>query len=418
MIRNKLPKLASKKQCTGCMVCSDACPKQAIRMIIGEDGHFYPEVNIEKCVKCHICENVCPVVTEYTYTSSNSANSAFYAAWVNDDSLRLTSTSGGIFAGIAKNILEQGGVVVGAISDGINVRHIIIDNIDNLYKLQGSKYLQSNTEGIYKRVKEILNKGQLVLFSGTGCQVAGLLSFLKSKYNNLVTVDLVCAGVPSHFAIDRFCTEERIKPDMIRWRDKENGWRHSLQISIYNQFNVLKYSPSDCFFGGCFLSGNTNRWSCYNCRFSGLNRKADFTIADFWGIKNYWNIPTFTKEQYKGISLLIVHSDTGYKLLRESNISFYETTLTNAIRQNPRVILGRRYITFERRILPLAFRYFSYKNLKKIYGGTIYNSEILWLPYKIFRFFRYLCISKLLNIRVKTILSKYESNNSNFFKSK
>ncbi len=400
------------------MVCGDACPKQAIKMKIGDDGHFYPEVNIDKCVKCHICENVCPIITEYNYTSSDRANSVFYAAWVNDDSLRLTSASGGVFAGIAKHILEQGGVVFGAISEGVNVRHIIIDSVDNLYKLQGSKYLQSNTEGIYRQVKQILLNGQLVLFSGTGCQVAALLTFLKRKFDNLVTMDLVCAGVPSHFTIERFCLEERVKPDKIRWRDKENGWRHSLQLSIWNKFNVLKYGPENCFFWGAFLSGNTNRWSCYDCRFCGLSRKADYTVADFWGIKNYWAIPTFDQEQYKGISLLIVHSDKGFELLKESNIAFYKSEIASAVKTNPRVMIGKRYITFERRILSFAFHHFSYKILKKIYGAPIHSSEIILLPYKVLRYIRSICASKLVNLKVKAALNKYESNNSNFFKSK
>ena len=392
-------KLASHKECTGCMACVDACNKDALKITIGKDGHYYPTWNKEKCINCGLCSKVCPIVSKFKYQREDTLSHP-YAAWNKDEEQILKSASGGVFSAIATYILQQGGYVVGAVSEGQRVKHIVINDIQDLPLLQGSKYLQSNTSGIYKQVKTLLNKGALVLFSGTGCQVAGLLSFLRKKYDNLYTIDLVCAGVPSLFSLDLFCQKEKILPKQIRWRDKENGWKQSLLLKIRTQEeNIIKYKPTNCFYWGMFLGGSTNRLSCYNCHFCGLSRISDFTIADYWGIKEY------PKQQEKGISILISHSEKGLFLLDNCNLEKHSTDINFCISKNPRIINGKRYLFIERRFLSIAFKYLNYKSLTKIYAGIIDKNNIFWFPYKIFRSIRWRIINIQLQRKTKKIIS-------------
>lgn len=388
-INNKyIPELATFKDCTGCMVCIDSCKFGALSLTIGDDGHYYPKLDISKCIGCHTCERKCPVEADFKYNRPVDLRSEPYVAWAKDDKLRLNSASGGVFAALAYKVLEKKGLVVGAVSEGYHVRHIIIDKFDNLNLLQGSKYLQSMTIDVYNQVKAVLDDGKLVFFSGTGCQVAGLLSFLQKPYQNLITADLVCAGVPSSFIMEKFCREEKIIPEKIKWRDKEQGWRHSLQLTVYTRYNQLKYSPKNCFFWGGFLSGMTNRWSCYNCKFCGLDRLSDFTLADYWGIEGY------DEEKFKGISLMIMHTKKALALLQEAPITYYKSSWQAALKENYRLILGRRHICVERRVLPFAFKHFSYKTLQKIYGGSIEKKDFLWYPYKLLKYIRFQLISR------------------------
>lgn len=394
--------LASKNECTGCMVCVDACAHTAIRMQLLEDGHIYPKIDKEKCVSCGACGKACPIQNRMPY-SSNVGKSNPFAAWSTDKKLITKSASGGVFAAIAKYILSTGGYVVGATNLEKEVKHIIIDSLSDLHYLQGTKYLQSNTIGVYRDVKRLLNSGETVLFSGTGCQIAGLLQYLGRKYDHLYTIDLICAGVPSNLLIARFCEEEKIHPEQIRWRDKENGWQHGLQLSIKSNGLIYKYKTQKCFFWGGFLGGMTSRWSCYNCHFSGTDRLADITIGDYWGCKEW-------KEQwYDGVSIMIVHSSAGKELVEQCELVVKPTTWKDCVRENPRIVLGRKPLLglfVERCILSWAFKHLNYELLKKIYGGDITNNDLLWLPYKSFKKLRWMFAKYITRYRVKKILSR------------
>ena len=209
----KLPTLASKQTCSGCLSCVDSCPVSALSTSIGEDGHFYPYINSDKCIGCLNCERTCPVVCGFEY-NSNVERARPWKAWNKNDEERMRSTSGGVFSALARYTISQKGVVYGAVSRGIKVLHTRIDKYEDVEKLQGSKYLQSDTTGIYKAVQKDLRENKFVLFSGTGCQVAGLLSFLGRPFENLITMDLICAGVPSSFLMTRYCEEEKVIPEM------------------------------------------------------------------------------------------------------------------------------------------------------------------------------------------------------------
>lgn len=378
----RLVKLASLKDCTGCMVCFDTCSHGALQMKLQNDGHYYPEVDENKCIHCFACERKCPVINGFDYTSLKE-DSLPFVAWATDNDLRLKSTSGGVFAALAQKVLQQGGVVVGAISAGVDVKHIAIEKEEELFALQGSKYLQSDMRGIYRKTKSYLETGRFVLFSGTGCQIAGLFSFLGHDYDTLLTADLVCAGVPSRAVMDLFIKEVGVSPFRIRWRDKEEGWRHSLQISLYTQDGILKYKPGNCFFGGGFLCGYTNRYSCYDCKFCGKNRKSDFTLADFWGIEG------FEEQCYAGVSCLVVHNEKAMSFLKSSNIEFHEVSWPMALKENYRMVLGRKRIPFERKLWSFALKRVPYSVLRRIYGGQKGRMEFLYLPYKVFCYVRY-----------------------------
>ena len=193
-----MPKLAKYKDCTGCMACVDICHQQALRCSINEEGHIVPVFDENTCINCGASEKTCPVVSKLEYTTSPLAKA--YAGWAKDDAVRLVSATAGAFAAMALKVLSEGGYVCGAaIVDGIFVKHICIDKKEDLHLLQGSKYTQSCATGIYKTVYDHLKTGAMVLFSGTGCQVAGLYGYIgKKKYDGaLFTIDLSCGGVPS-----------------------------------------------------------------------------------------------------------------------------------------------------------------------------------------------------------------------------
>ena len=400
------PILASIKECTGCMACADACASKALKMVMNDDGHCYPEVNGEKCLHCHACEKVCPIRSGAVY-SRNSGKSTPFAAWTTDKRLIKNSASGGVFAAMAFKILHDGGYVVGAISDGTAVKHIITNKVEDLPLLQGSKYLQSDMSGIYCRVKQLLKTGATVLFSGTGCQVGGLLQFLRKPYDNLYTVDLICAGVPSSLIMSRFCKEENVRPEIISWRDKEEGWQHGLQLTITSGGETRKWKTQNCFLGGGFLEGLTYRWACYNCRFAGTDRLSDFTIGDYWGCKEW------REQWHDGVSVLVIHSSKGKSLVKQCSIESRLTSLADCSSSNPRLVIGKSPLAwslFERRIISWAFHHLNYKTLKRLYAGEIERTDILWIPYKIFKRLRWKLSQCLMNHKIKSIKKTlYES---------
>ena len=189
------------EKCTGCMACYNACPFNAIEIIQNEKGFYEPHIIEEKCKKCKKCVITCP----QNNLAEKKENKVVYAAWSNSEIEREESTSGGIFSEIAKKVLEEDGIVVGAIYDeNFKVVHGILTNKEDLQKTRGSKYVQSYIGDSFKIVKKYLDEGRKVLFSGVACQIAGLKNFLNKKYNNLITVDVLCHGVPSPMIFEEY----------------------------------------------------------------------------------------------------------------------------------------------------------------------------------------------------------------------
>lgn len=373
------PELADIKSCTGCLGCMDACSQNAISKIRGKDGHIYVSVDRDLCIGCLKCERYCKHLHGRTY-ADNSLMSIPFVAKNTNENYYAKATSGGIFPALADYVLNQKGCVYGAAwdNDGRHVHHVRIDNIADIHLLQGSKYMQSDMSYIYKKVLADVQQGRMVLFIGTGCQVAAVLEFCKKEVNRhlLYTIDLVCGGVPSSLLMERFVANA--KPayfKTIRFRHKEK------YVFVYednngNQIVCKKALPLDG-----FKSSLTNRYSCYECRFAGLHRKSDWTIGDYWG-------DNASKDCR---SLVLCHSERSKEILDElKEIEIEKISDWNFVRNNPRLMsfpfMNKR---IERKLLAWNFQHLSYKTLCKLYASDIETWDILWMMYKIYRLIKY-----------------------------
>lgn len=266
-----------------------------------------------------------------------------------DNGLIKKSSSGGMFAEIARYVLSRGGVVFGCAmqraDEGFEVKHIYIENENDLYKLQGSKYVQSNLGNTINQAKEFLDCGRLVLFSGTPCQIAGLKAFLKQDYKNLITVDLSCEGTPPLKIFNDYIAyleKNVIKAKIIdfKFRSKKYfGWSTSGFVASYKDKNkiqekVLPQNLSSYF--TFFLRGDILQERCFGCKYTGINRIGDITIADAWGIENEY--PELLKNKFnrnKGISLILINSQKGRKI--------FETIKTNLVTNDVDIKRLRKY---------------------------------------------------------------------------
>ena len=221
---NNITSLSIDK-CTGCGSCYNVCPVDAISMKHDIDGFLVPVIDKELCVLCGKCVSSCPVCNPIF---NNNNDPECYAAMAQDEELRMKSSSGGMFSLFAEEIFKRGGVVSGAAyDDNFLVEHIIIDKIEDLNKLRGSKYLQSDTKKVYRDIKNKLNAGQFALFCGCPCQVGALNTFLGKDYPNLLTIDLMCHGGPSPLLFKKYLAETYPGRELehFSFRDKSVfGW--------------------------------------------------------------------------------------------------------------------------------------------------------------------------------------------------
>lgn len=321
--------------CCGCTACYNVCPLHCITMEYDEEGFAYPKVDHTKCIGCGQCEKVCPMHKDLE--SSRTIDT--YAMMNKDEDNRLRSSSGGMFALLASKILEQSGVVFGAeYETDWKVRHTAIIKEDDLPKLQGSKYQQSILGNTYQEVQKYLRQGKNVLFSGTGCQIAGLKKYLKKDYDNLFCIDVVCHGVPSKILWDKYLDYQqksyKATVKNINFRDKLTGWKgYSIKILFDNQKEFCERAEDDCFMK-IYRSNLALRPSCYECKFKFTNSEADLTIADFWGVEHI--IPKMDDD--KGTSLVLVHTEKGAKMIRElSGFQSEKINVQDAIRYNPSI---------------------------------------------------------------------------------
>ena len=312
MIENAL----QKERCTGCSTCSNSCPYNCITMEENDEGFLYPKVDQEKCKNCKICIKKCPVLNK---EDNMQEQQDIIACYSKDEYNRKISSSGGCFGEFSKKILSQNGVVFGVGYDkNLNVIHKYAKDVKELEQLQGSKYVQSNVDKIYSKVKDFLNQDIDVLFSGTPCQIAGLKSFLGKEYDNLYTIDIVCHGVPSQKLfnkyLEKYGNENMVKD--VKFRDKTNGWKDSsMKIILKNGVENIKLAKKDDFIK-CFLSNICLRESCYNCEFK--QSQADITIGDFWGVNDIK--PEINDN--KGVSILFINTRKGKSLLESCRDSF------------------------------------------------------------------------------------------------
>ena len=308
------------KLCTGCGACQNICPVNAIFMSCEKNNFYQPVVDEQKCIKCNKCINICPAIN---YKSSNTNILETYAVSANDD-VRIKSTSGGAFGIIAERILNSGGYVCGAAWDkNWNVKHIIINDIKDLDKLRFSKYVQSNIDFCFREIKTLLNKNKLVLFSGTPCQNAGLISFLGKNYNNLYTIDLLCHGNPSPKVWQDYLKENYDINQIINinFRDKKLGWigcNNSLYNSDINFIETEESKNSIGVYYEAFLKHILSNESCIDCKYKYIPRPADFTLGDFWCFNKY----DAKLNDGKGLSIVCLNSDKAKKLFEKIQNKF------------------------------------------------------------------------------------------------
>lgn len=320
-MNNKIVLYSDKSKCCGCGACMNVCPKEAISMKEDDYGFVYPDIDSDKCVKCGQCNRVCAFQND----SNLSVPQKVYAAVNLNEALAKQSSSGGIFPAVAEAILKSGGIVYGAAyeftEEGIYIKHIGIDNINALNKLQGSKYAQSSLGNVFSSVKENLLSQRKVLFTGTPCQVDALKRYLGKTHENLFTIDIVCHGVPSQKMLrDYMALQTKRTVDSFTFRDKTKPWNvYRIKFQIGNKEKNIHCRLSS--FYEYFLQAKIHRENCYVCKYAGQGRAGDLTLGDYWGIEREHK-ELFAEEKwkarfYRGISCVLVNTEKGYELLQE-----------------------------------------------------------------------------------------------------
>lgn len=328
--------ICKRQDCCGCGVCVEICPKKCITMKQDEEGFYYPSIDAHKCIECKLCQTVCPGNSGMKATEYTDA----YAVLNVSEEVRGNSSSGGAFYSLALKVLEVGGVVFGAaFTEGCEeVIHICIENVDELDKIMGSKYVQTTpTNNLYQSVRNELRNDKIVLFSGTPCQVVACKRFLKNeKISKLITVDLICHGVPSPGVWKKYLKETASNVSSVFFRDKTAGWRKfSLRIDTKDG-TFLQKENQNVYMKG-FLNDLYSRTCCYNCKFKGLNRESDITLGDFWQVGNMF--PDLDDDM--GTSIVFIHSEKGNALLQSiianSNIKFCKVKASAVADGNPMI---------------------------------------------------------------------------------
>lgn len=396
-------RIEQNEQCCGCEACVQVCPKSCISFDSDAEGFRYPLVDEDRCINCELCEKVCPVI----HQGEERKPQAIYAAKNPNEDIRRESSSGGIFTMLAEEIIRQGGVVFGARwNERWEVVHDYVETSEELALFRGSKYVQSRIGDNYTKVRTFLREGRQVLFSGTPCQVAGLKRFLRKEYENLLTVDFICHGVPSPGVWERYkdellnskatppiysklasnrstsgtkqkggndsasssyLNEKRNNFKSIRFRDKSNGWKRYLFVAEMNRSNnnqmkeqsngefVFRQTLDKNIYMRGFLRDLYLRPSCHACPSKSLKSGADITIADFWGIQNIH--PEFDDD--RGASLVIVNSEKG--------AAIYDTLNAESIVSDERAFISNPSV--HKAVKP-------HKNRSRFFSEIVKNNSI------------------------------------------
>ena len=313
--------ICEKNKCTGCGTCAEICPINCITMKYDKEGYLYPYVDNISCINCKKCERSCPNNSPVCQNN----DSEFLQVWNKDREVLIKSSSGGFFTALADYIFAKGGVVFGVYKDSKTniLRFDYAEDISEIDKFRYSKYYQAEVEDTYSRVKQFLNANRLVLFTGTACQIAGLLNYLGDGYNKnlLITADPLCHGTPSKIAVDAYIKDKekefkkkisdysfRIKPDDGHWYV---GGSTRMKLFFEDNTSIVVEQGRDSYFTA-FNENIMLRECCYSCMYCGTKRISDFTMADFWCVKDVPDI-----QQEYGVTLLLCNSERSKHLVWE-----------------------------------------------------------------------------------------------------
>jgi coenzyme F420-reducing hydrogenase beta subunit len=324
-------------RCTGCGVCRNVCPVYAIETKPDDEGFLRPVVSKKLCTGCGACIRMCPVLNRPAF-NEKWQDTVVYAAWSLDKEVRYNSTSGGVFTELTKNILKEGGYVAGArYNDKYLVEHDLIQDIDDIAILRQSKYIQSDTKDIFKRVKKVVKMGKSVLFCGTPCQCAGLTVYLERPFDNLILCDFICRGVNSPMVYLKYLDElQRQYASPVRqiwFKNKTISWnRFGTKIIFENGREYFKDRDTDLFMCGYIKKGLNLyiRPSCGRCEFKGTARPVDITLGDFWGVKLIESMD----DQRNGVSCVLVYSEKGKLLIDKAGVYKEKQDIDTVIRYN------------------------------------------------------------------------------------
>lgn len=320
--------ISDKSQCCGCHACAQICPQQCISMITDEQGFLYPKADQTECTNCHLCEQSCPVINK----SESCPPLGMYAAFHPEQSVRMTSSSGGLFSLLAEQIINQGGYVFGARFDKMwNVVHDYAHDIQGVAQFRGSKYVQSIIGKSFSQAKELLNEGHSVLFTGTPCQIAGLHHYLGKDFKQLLTIEVICHGVPSPSAWHCYIKDKN--PAHVCFRDKVTGWKHySITIG-----NTSREYDTDHYMS-CFLADLTLRPSCFNCPAKSGSSQADIALGDLWGIEKI----APEQDDNMGTNSIITYTQRGEDAIKGLGVKLHEIDYQKALEHNPSIVMSAK----------------------------------------------------------------------------
>lgn len=373
-----------KEDCVGCGACIDSCTKNAISPFIDDEGFFYPKVDGLLCVDCGLCEKVCPVINASSLEKTNKYKPQAFACYHNDEEVRFQSTTGGVFSALAEKMLEDNGYISGAVwTPDFGAEHIVSNNKTDLERIRGSKYFQSNSIGIYKKIRKLLLAKENVLACGTPCQMAALRSYLGNKeYDNLIIIDFICCCInsPKVFRAYLDDLEKRYNSKVVSYHPKNKeygGWHNFAFKAVFQNGEIYHENRRNDPFTDCFIGLHVAaRPCCYECRFKSLPRISDITIADFWGIEDV--DPEWDSE--KGTSLVLVNNEKGKDFFEGLGelVSMKEENFELSIKQNSHICESVSYPKVDRSKFynNLDLKGFMYA-YKRMYSKLNYVSAII-----------------------------------------
>ncbi len=325
-------RITDKSLCCGCTACMNICPAQCIVMRRDREGFDYPVANPDLCIGCGKCESVCPVLNPRDEAAVVRTVAARNDEYVDG------SSSGGIFPAVAESVINSGGVVYGAVvNDDMSIGHTDAEDMAGVGRMRGSKYVQSDLYGTFDEVRSHLSEGRKVLFTGTPCQVAGLNSYLGKPYEELLTMDCACHGVPSPGLWEQYVKALEVEAGgrmkSVRFRDKSRSWMHydfSCEFDTGGKRTWIHVPYIKDPYMALFVQNMTLRPSCYKCPVRKGRSGSDLTSADLWNVRNV--IPELNDD--KGVSLLLVNTEKGCRALSGTGVSVVEVDAAEAVGNN------------------------------------------------------------------------------------